>query len=332
MKKRLDVLLVERGLAETRAQAQALIRDAIAPSYQKLLTFMRGEYMPKARKTIDAYSLPDGKAFYQDQIREYTTLDLTPQLVARIAAAKVLVRPLLNSQTQMADTITRSTTSLRPSVSVAQGESRLKPLTANQLDISLEYYHGKGNSISIAGFYKAVKNGTFTQFYCPGSFDGVALNGVVSDCQSADLKTDYSFSRVLNDDRVIHIKGLELGASQNFDAILPVKGFGAVGNVTMVDTDASAIGTGFNLRDLSKLTWNLTPYWENEMFSVRLSVNHRSSYVQDAASSFFVNCGLTHVVRPRTQMDLWSGLVDHSQKMTVAARATAEKKAVGQRS
>ncbi len=54
-----------------QVQAQALIRDAIAPSYQKLLTFMRGEYMPKARKTIDAYSLPDGKAFYQDQIREY---------------------------------------------------------------------------------------------------------------------------------------------------------------------------------------------------------------------------------------------------------------------
>jgi len=29
---------------------------------------------------------------------------------------------------------------------------------------------------------------------------------------------------------------------------------------------------------------------------------------------------------------LGSGLVDYSQKMTVAARATAEKKAVGQRS
>lgn len=31
-------------------------------------------------------------------------------------------------------------------------------------------------------------------------------------------------------------------------------------------------------------------------------------------------------------VQLGSGLVDHSQKMTVAARATAEKKAVGQRS
>jgi len=234
-------------------------------------------------------------------------LNLTPKLVARLAAAKVLVRPLLNSQTQMADTITKTTSSLRPSVSVSEGESRLKPLTANQVDLSLEFYHGRGNLISVAGFYKAVKNGTFTQFYCPGSFQGVTLNGVVSDCESADLKTDYSFSRVLNDGKVIHIKGVEVSASQNFDELLPIKGFGTTGNVTVVKTDSKALGTGFNLRDLSKLTWNLTPYWENNMFSVRLSVNHRSAYKQDASTSFFVNGGLIHTVRARTQMDLALG-------------------------
>lgn len=234
-------------------------------------------------------------------------LDLTPKLVARLALAKVLVRPLLNSQTQMADTITTDTTSSRPSVSVAQGESRLKPLTANQADISLEYYHGAGNSVSLAGFYKAVKNGTFTQFYCPTSFDGVTLNGQTTNCQSADLKTDYSFSRVLNDSSTIHIKGVEFSASENFDPFLPLKGFGVTGNITYVDADSPAAGTGFHLRDLSKLTWNLTPYWENEMFSVRFSVNHRSSYQQDAADSFFVNGGEIHTVRARTQMDLALG-------------------------
>ena len=239
-------------------------------------------------------------------------LNLTPKLVMRLAAAKVLVRPLLNSQTQMADTITKTTTSLRPSVSVAEGESRLKPLTANQVDLSLEYYHGHGNMISVAGFYKAVKNGTFTQFYCPGSFQGVTLNGVTSNCESADLTTDYSFSRVLNDSSVIHIKGVEVSASQNFDGILPIRGFGATGNVTLVDTDSKALGTGFNLRDLSKLTWNLTPYWENKTFSVRFSVNHRSAYKQDASTSFFVNGGLIHTVRARTQMDLALGFTPAS--------------------
>ncbi|RZF65031.1 TonB-dependent receptor [Sphingomonas populi] len=234
-------------------------------------------------------------------------LDLTPKLVARLALAKVLVRPLLNSQTQMADTFVTDNTGIRPSVSVSNGESRLKPLTANQADISLEYYYGRGNSISIAGFYKAVKNGTFTQFYCPTSFNGVTLNGQVGGCTSADGKTDYNFSRKLNDNSVIHVKGVEFAASQSFDDFLPLKGFGATGNVTVVDADSPALGTGFNLRDLSKLTWNLTPYWENEMFSVRLSVNHRSSYKQDASTSFFVDGGQIHTVRARTQMDLALG-------------------------
>lgn len=234
-------------------------------------------------------------------------LDVTDHLVARVALAKVLVRPLLNSQTQMADTIVTSNTGIRPSVSVSAGESRLKPLTANQADISFEYYYGQGNSISIAGFYKAVKNGTFTQFYCPTSFDGVTLNGQVGNCQSADGRVDYNFSRKLNDSSVIHIKGVEIAASQSFDELIPLKGFGVTGNVTFVKADSPALGTGFNLRDLSKVTWNLTPYWEDDMFSVRLSVNHRSAYKQDAASSFFVDGGQIHTVRARTQIDLALG-------------------------
>ena len=35
MKKRLDVLLVERGLAESRAQAQALVLAGLVPGYDK---------------------------------------------------------------------------------------------------------------------------------------------------------------------------------------------------------------------------------------------------------------------------------------------------------
>ena len=35
MKKRLDVLLVERGLAETRSQAQALVIAGLVPGYDK---------------------------------------------------------------------------------------------------------------------------------------------------------------------------------------------------------------------------------------------------------------------------------------------------------
>ena len=65
--------------ASLRAQGQAAIRAAVQPSYQKLLTFFRNEYLPKTRTTIGAHDMPDGDAFYQAQIREYTTTDKTPE-------------------------------------------------------------------------------------------------------------------------------------------------------------------------------------------------------------------------------------------------------------
>jgi len=65
--------------ASLRAQGQAAIREAVQPSYQKLLTFFRNEYLPKTRTTIGAHDMPNGDAFYQAQIREYTTTDKTPE-------------------------------------------------------------------------------------------------------------------------------------------------------------------------------------------------------------------------------------------------------------
>ncbi|RDS83799.1 DUF885 family protein [Dyella monticola] len=67
--------------ADLRAQAQAAIAQDVIPAYAKLLNFMRNEYMPHARTTIAAEDLPDGKAFYQSQILQYTTLDMSPDAI-----------------------------------------------------------------------------------------------------------------------------------------------------------------------------------------------------------------------------------------------------------
>ena len=72
-----------------RAEAKAAIADAVLPAYGKLLTFFREEYVPKARTTLAAEAMPDGKAFYQQQIREYTTLDLAPEEIHGIGLAEV---------------------------------------------------------------------------------------------------------------------------------------------------------------------------------------------------------------------------------------------------
>lgn len=75
--------------ADLQKRAKSLIADKVIPAYQNLLNFIRNEYMPKARKTIAAYDLPNGKAFYQAQIFEYTTLDNTPEEIHTIGLTEV---------------------------------------------------------------------------------------------------------------------------------------------------------------------------------------------------------------------------------------------------
>jgi len=72
-----------------RGEAQQRIRDQVIPAYAKLLEFFRDEYVPQARSTLAAEALPDGKAYYRQQIREYTTLDLTPDEIHRIGLQQV---------------------------------------------------------------------------------------------------------------------------------------------------------------------------------------------------------------------------------------------------
>ncbi len=75
--------------AALRAQAQKVIRDGVIPAYAKLLKFFDDEYMPQARTTLAAEALPGGKAYYAQQLREYTTLDLTPDQIHQIGLDQV---------------------------------------------------------------------------------------------------------------------------------------------------------------------------------------------------------------------------------------------------
>lgn len=62
------------------AQAvEAVISESVVPAYRKLLTFMQDDYLPAARTSLAARDLPDGEAYYQAQIRGFTTLDMTPE-------------------------------------------------------------------------------------------------------------------------------------------------------------------------------------------------------------------------------------------------------------
>ncbi len=72
-----------------RADGARAIREHVIPAYAKLLKFFRDDYLPHARKTLAAEALPDGKAYYRQQIREYTTLDLEPEAIHEIGLKEV---------------------------------------------------------------------------------------------------------------------------------------------------------------------------------------------------------------------------------------------------
>ncbi|NVK55068.1 MAG: DUF885 family protein [Alteromonadaceae bacterium] len=83
-----DSLSSEKQAALT-AQAEAVIAEYVIPAHQTLLTFLQQEYIPRAQPSIAGYDLPDGKAYYQAQIKKYTTLALTAEEIHQIGLAEV---------------------------------------------------------------------------------------------------------------------------------------------------------------------------------------------------------------------------------------------------
>jgi len=75
--------------AKMREEAKQIISTKVIPAYGSLLTFFRNEYVPKARTTLAAEAMPDGKAWYRQQIIEYTTLDLSPDQIHQIGLDQV---------------------------------------------------------------------------------------------------------------------------------------------------------------------------------------------------------------------------------------------------
>jgi uncharacterized protein (DUF885 family) len=72
-----------------RAEAATVIRDIVAPAYERLLAFMREEYLPKARTSLAAVEMPDGPAYYQAMIEKFTTLTLTAKEIHEIGLKEV---------------------------------------------------------------------------------------------------------------------------------------------------------------------------------------------------------------------------------------------------
>ena len=75
--------------ATLKTEAAKVIRENVQPAYADLLKFFRDEYVPHTRTILAAESLPDGKNYYRQKIREFTTLNLSPDEIHQTGLAEV---------------------------------------------------------------------------------------------------------------------------------------------------------------------------------------------------------------------------------------------------
>lgn len=87
--KRMPASIPAATQEQLRADGQRALQKSVIPAYAKLLRFFRDEYMPKARPTLAAEAMPDGENWYRQQIRDYTTLDYTPEQIHQIGLKEV---------------------------------------------------------------------------------------------------------------------------------------------------------------------------------------------------------------------------------------------------
>ncbi|HEU4561284.1 MAG TPA: DUF885 family protein, partial [Longimicrobium sp.] len=71
------------------AQYNQAIREVIVPTFRKLHDFVRDEYLPRTRATVGLSALPNGRAWYENQVRALTTTNLTPEQIHEIGLAEV---------------------------------------------------------------------------------------------------------------------------------------------------------------------------------------------------------------------------------------------------
>lgn len=80
----------ESERARLREAGRAAIANNVIPAFDEFRIFFETEYAPRTRTTIAAQRLPNGRAYYADLVRYFTTLpDATPQQIHQIGLREV---------------------------------------------------------------------------------------------------------------------------------------------------------------------------------------------------------------------------------------------------
>jgi TonB-dependent receptor len=190
--------------------------------------------------------------------------DLIPdKLQARVTATEVMARPLPQ---QLAPRFTLDVVGL----SGSRGNPGLQPFRARQYDAGVEYYINKTSFASVTYFRKEISS--FIQNTTEAYVDPTGVT--------------YNILVPTNGTQKVTINGVEAGAQLAFDFIdVPViKNMGVIANYTY-SKDSGYEGKDFFTGDslpfqgLSRNSYNLSAYYEDDVVSLRGAYNWRSKYL-----------------------------------------------------
>lgn len=166
------------------------------------------------------------------------------------------------------------------------GNAKLEPWRANAFDLSWEKYFGKKAYVAAAAFYKDLTSYIYTQTNSNYDFSGFVTGAKVTPGTTVSKVGNYTAPFNGKGGR---LSGVELSGSLPLDLLAPtLKGFGIVAsasfndsNIAIKDPDSSSsVGSGnIALPGLSKHVSNLTAYYENDGFEVRISQRRRSDFI-----------------------------------------------------
>ncbi|MGO4504177.1 MULTISPECIES: TonB-dependent receptor [unclassified Dyella] len=182
--------------------------------------------------------------------------NLTDDLLARFAASQTMTRPDYSALagSYSLDDLTHTGTG---------GNPQLKPLISTNFDAALEWYFAPRGLVS-AGVYD-MQLSDYINF---GNQNIQFKDQQASNTAGRDVFATYQVSVPTNVDG--HVKGVELNYIQPIG-----DNFGVQTNYTYASGSAE---NGVPLQGTSKNTFNVSGYFENQMFNARISYTYRSSF------------------------------------------------------
>ncbi|MEW6998017.1 TonB-dependent receptor [Colwelliaceae bacterium BS250] len=203
-------------------------------------------------------------------------LDVADDVIVRVAASRAMARPQYVDM-YVNPNVVGANDDLPDNQYWVVGNVGLDPFIADMFDIGVEWYFNESSLVSATLFMKDVKNFvTFTESRADAADIDFPLTG-------DEAAAGWTVQEKSNG-KDAQIEGLELQYQQDFG-----NGFGTLINYTYTDTvtdeDTYVDGNPF-LSDSSKDQYNVTGYFENDTFSVRLSYNWRSEYMIRETGSY----------------------------------------------